>query len=457
MSETRARICATAGMAVLTLCGFLAGADKVPGVETRPLRGIAVSSLDNIDLLRKLDKRVDFDFVGTPLRNVMDYLRQVTQINIVIERDVPVTTPFVTLTHEKVRLRSALNLMLAPDLGYARKDGALVIVPNLGYAIKDGALVIATPERVVQMVNESQQLTPLSGPDALAIVSSLDKSISLSFAKTPLKDALNFIGASVGRRVVVHAPSAAMEAITLDLKNIPAEYALNHLLAPGLDYAIRDGAIWVSTRKRVAAFRGRASVWIVQGRSSSKAASKLRQALRKPVALRFEKTPLGDVMAFLRDSTHANIVFRPEVVAGREVSLTVRKTPLHKALQRLLPADMGYVIDGGVLRIDTREKLQVWRQAWLIVETPEDISLAQGLQKDVEFSFEGTPLTDAVDFLCQLTEQNIVDPGDERLITMALSPTPLGSALRQIIGPDLEYVIRDGAIFIRKRLPYAVR
>jgi len=90
------------------------------------------------------------------------------------------------------------------------------------------------------------------------------------------------------------------------------------------------------------------------------------------------------------------------------------------------------------------------------VTTPADLDLEQALQKEVEFSFEGTPLKDVVDFLRQVVQKNLVldersIAEDERLVTMTLSKVPLQSALNLILGQDMGYIIKDGAIFISTR------
>jgi hypothetical protein len=87
---------------------------------------------------------------------------------------------------------------------------------------------------------------------------------------------------------------------------------------------------------------------------------------------------------------------------------------------------------------------------------PMDMDLELALERRVDFSFEGTPLKDVVDFLRQVVQKNLVldervVAEDERLVTMTLRRTPLRDALGLLLGPDLVYRIRSGAILITHR------
>jgi general secretion pathway protein D len=99
-----------------------------------------------LEIERKLDEPIaPFDFQQTPLAEVIDFLRDATGINIVVDwpglEMAGITTNHpVTLRLERVRFRSALNLLI-------RQIG-------LTYSIRDDVLLISTPMR------EQGQLIP---------------------------------------------------------------------------------------------------------------------------------------------------------------------------------------------------------------------------------------------------------------------------------------------------------
>jgi len=88
-------------------------------------------------LYHELNKKIDISFVETPLKDVLEYLHDLTQISIHVrtkilsDAGVPVDAA-VTLQFKQIRLRTALDLILE-DL-------------NLVYYEKDGLLVVTTPD-----------------------------------------------------------------------------------------------------------------------------------------------------------------------------------------------------------------------------------------------------------------------------------------------------------------------
>jgi len=95
---------------------------------------------------RKIKERIEtetvsMDFVETSLREVVDFLRSTTGINIIIDPEVYKEFPEeealkVDLTVNNVRLESILNLMLS--------------VKGLAYRISNGVLVISTKKRITE-------------------------------------------------------------------------------------------------------------------------------------------------------------------------------------------------------------------------------------------------------------------------------------------------------------------
>ena len=90
----------------------------------------------------KLKKRVTFDFVDTPLEDVMEFLRAYGNFNIHIdrtgvERALPPGEPLVTLKLTDVTIETALKFIIAPlGLSYGVNDGVLVVSDAQGVSGK---------------------------------------------------------------------------------------------------------------------------------------------------------------------------------------------------------------------------------------------------------------------------------------------------------------------------------
>lgn len=82
-------------------------------------------------VLRTLEhQRVSFHFDQVPLEDVLDYVRDVTGLSFVVHLDRE-TSPVISLRLNKVRLKSALRLMLGSHgLTAIYRGGALVILPR---------------------------------------------------------------------------------------------------------------------------------------------------------------------------------------------------------------------------------------------------------------------------------------------------------------------------------------
>lgn len=89
------------------------------------------------DILVQLDKRVSFDFLDTPLADVVAFLQNLTSVNMVVDPgavegdDIP-----VTLKVSDMKLGAALDWILR--------------LVNLQYAFQDEAIFISTKERIKQ-------------------------------------------------------------------------------------------------------------------------------------------------------------------------------------------------------------------------------------------------------------------------------------------------------------------
>lgn len=86
------------------------------------------------ELRNKLERPVSFDFFGTPLEDVVAFLRQYHKVNIVIDTKVVGADRDLTLQLEKVKFKNAL-------------DWALRLL-DLSYTLEKGAIFISTKEKI---------------------------------------------------------------------------------------------------------------------------------------------------------------------------------------------------------------------------------------------------------------------------------------------------------------------
>lgn len=433
----------------------LAGPAPVPAAErlkALPPRAIAVDTVGDLATLRQLEKEVEFSFEGTPIRDVLDFLRQVTRVNIVTVGADAELGRKLTLTLSKVHLWQALNHILRPDLRYLVRDGCIVIAPT---------------KRIQRMVDGSFPAIALGKPDDLAVLPPLAAKLSLvKFRRAPLPVVLAFLSAETGSKVALDPFERGLESrrVSLYAKGLTGRDLLDLLLLPDLGCYAEKGVLYVTTRERSRRLLRAARFLTRIGSSRAmKTWAFFDKRLRERVSLDFDKTPLKQVMDEVRQELRANWLLDDCLVAKdkRPTTLSVRQASFYEVANRLAQGDIVCCFAyGAVFFTDRRraEALASRPRAWIVVETPHDIPLALDLAKHVSYSFEGTPLKDVVDFLRQLCKVNfVIEPNviaeDERLVTMTLSKVPLGRALNLVIGADLRIVIRDGAIVIERRFP----
>jgi type II secretory pathway component GspD/PulD (secretin) len=75
--------------------------------------------------------RISLDFKDAPLDTVVDYLREISNLNVVVDPRVREKNIMVTMKVSEISLRSVFGLMLKPhDCGTMVKDGVLQVLPK---------------------------------------------------------------------------------------------------------------------------------------------------------------------------------------------------------------------------------------------------------------------------------------------------------------------------------------
>ena len=328
---------------------------------------------------------------------------------------------------------------------------ALAVVAGLGVAsVAAGG---ADPAKATRVRSQAAR-TRLSAKAAL------DKRVAFSFQKTPLIDVVDFLRQVVRTNFVVDQGALPLRkhTVTLTLKNVRLRSALNHVCGTRLGWVVRDEVTYISTRDRLAAYRkARAGRKLRKGRS--RPTCSIESALARPVEFSFEGVPMRDVVNFLRQVLQQNVVLDHSAVSpDRVVTMTLAGVRLESALNLLFEGDLDWTVADGAIVISTTAKVKelrrrVPRPSEALASAPEGIRKA--VVKEVDFSFEGTPLVDVVSFLQTVVKENIVlrgvPPASKRVVSLHLRKVPLESALNLICFTQpgrLEWAVRDEAICV---------
>lgn len=95
------------------------------------LPALAQDSAREEALNRLKNVRVSLDFKDTPLDNVVDYIREISNLNLIVDARVREKNIMVTMKVTEISLRSVFGLILKPhDCGIMFKDGVLQVLPR---------------------------------------------------------------------------------------------------------------------------------------------------------------------------------------------------------------------------------------------------------------------------------------------------------------------------------------
>jgi hypothetical protein len=268
------------------------------GQDAAPARIVlapAENSAAQAKIREKLAQPVTLEFVEAPLSDVVDFLRDVTSGNIVLDRirleEVGVTpdTP-VTILVRQIRLASALNHVLRGlGLAWMVKDDVLVIT-----SAQVAAAQVTSRAYVARDLVQTQELG-----DWLALLA----------------------------RQLATAGDAGTRGTDPTIEYVPA---VQSLVVTGTE-ATHD-----RVRRLIEQLRGPG------GEDDLATVKMIKEKLRAPVTLEFVETPLSDVVDFLRDYTSVNILLdRPSleeegVTPDTPVTIHVEQISLQSALALLL-------------------------------------------------------------------------------------------------------------------------
>lgn len=289
-------------------------------------------------------------------------------------------------------------------------------------------------------IYSGEESAPADPPAVPGIKDALQKKVSFAFDQTPVQQVAEFLHEVTGVNYVLDAGGAAEEPITARLRDVRLDLALRLTLKQaGLAYVAEEHAVYISTPERVELV-GRGE------KPLEPADDDMAEALAKPLAFRFDGTPLRTVAEFLAAVAGVNIVTDIE---GEEpmVTMDCAGLPLSEALKyaaRLTRAQV--YCDGNVIVITNR--LEPAPTAATV--EPGSENTAEILEKRITVQFDGTPLSQVSEFLSEVTKLNYVCVirGDDPPVALRLKDVRLADALTQTCRVSLTRGLLDGTIFV---------
>jgi hypothetical protein len=290
---------------------------------------------------------------------------------------------------EGVPLRTSLRLLLKQiGLGFSLRKGMLYITSeNQGAMMGGGMGMMGGGGMMGRMMGMrggmmgggmSMMGTGIedSSPGTKAVLSRLDQPIPMMFPEpTPLERVLDFIKKHttgkndsgmpiyVERSGLREVGRSLTSPVTIDLENIPLKDTLELLLDQlDLDYCVKDGLLFISTKSSVANERAQL---IGASTDDSVESRGIASKFNEPIAMKFpDKTMLKDVQSHLakalkgQKSTPLKVSLDLKDLQKREnagvvtVSMDVEGVPLRTTLRLLLKqAGLIYSLEKGILHI----------------------------------------------------------------------------------------------------------
>lgn len=168
------------------------------------------------DIEKTLSKRkVTLQFNQTPLTDVMSFMRDITQINMVVDPGAQLTGAKVNLNLKNVKLSTALDCIVAT-------------VPNTDYKLAYGMLIVTKKERLEHF--EDAKAPANSNADQKKLWESLKKkTLTLNFVETSLKDIVQFLQDITGENMMIAGVKLPRVKVTLQAKKVGLDDILTYL------------------------------------------------------------------------------------------------------------------------------------------------------------------------------------------------------------------------------------
>jgi PDZ domain-containing protein len=172
----------------------------------------------------KLQKRLSFDFVATPMNDVFAFIRSLTKINVLIDPDLAKRNHKITLKVEQMATKNALDWICK--------------VAGCEYAASNDVLAVGG----AAFVKRFKAIKPLATDDA-KIGPVLAKPLSFDFIATPLTDVSAFFRNLLKINIIV-LPAPGPNDVTFKLEKVPAGLVFQYVaLLTGRPVAVEKQAV----------------------------------------------------------------------------------------------------------------------------------------------------------------------------------------------------------------------
>ena len=158
-------------------------------------------------------KRLSFDFVETPLQDVLSFIGTLADVNIIVDRRIfRVEPPSVTLKVNDISLGNAVYW--------------IAVLCDLKIELRGGAIFVARGRPKAEPAKVAKP-DPAKDPDTLRIKKLLEtKRISFDFVETPIADVVAFLGTLVEVTIILAPDVPRGTPVTLKVENMKLDSAL---------------------------------------------------------------------------------------------------------------------------------------------------------------------------------------------------------------------------------------
>ncbi|NOZ23561.1 MAG: hypothetical protein GXP25_20995 [Planctomycetes bacterium] len=298
------------------------------------------------------------------------------------------------------------------------------------------------------------RLPKKSTPEEQALLTAVNaKPVDLSLADTPILDAVNYLRGLSGVNIVLIGDKLRERKATLEVQGVSLSSAVGLMAGPEGACGVVGNALCIGGAKDVDALVK--STLLAPDDPTPEAAELIETLDKKRIDVSFESTPMQDIVSFLSSLTKLNIVLIGAKMKETRRTVELRRATLRTVLRLASGVEGRCAVIGNCLCLGKAKDVEaVFSKKAVIPDNPKENEVAlYGALKDkrLDLSFESTPLRDAVNYLREIAQCNLVADekvAETRKITMTVRKASLDTILRLICGPELNYGIAHEVLYI---------
>jgi hypothetical protein len=295
----------------------------------------------------------------------------------------------------------------------------------------------AEPGKVVVSLQQEVEQKDLPAWQRI-ILKKLDARLSVDFTGESLQTVLDYLRSKAGVNIILNRPLPGVDPNTpliLKLDNVTVRSAVSwSARLAGLDYIVKDEAVFVSTLSDMGAeWREEAENrdQILGRKARGSWIPTMEAKLDELTSFSFENTPLAESLRFLSTLHGINIVLDPRYAGPRHtVTRVVEGMSVKNALTWLLrPHQLTYIFVDEAVFVTTTETARSLRNR--LVGGPGD----ERLHQTISFTIDHATLSDALKGISQTTGVDIRVEGalPDTTISLTRDGIALDKAVQDIV------------------------